>query len=236
MNRNQINGWAERFQLWVRRYALPIFFVSLTVGMTLILSFDLPGSNQVNAAIGQPALYDIFSPRTLTYTSQLLTRQAREQAGRAVNDVYTPLDLGIGRSQLAHARDVFAFIETVRADSSATLERKLEYLKAIDGMIVGEGVGQTILELRQAEFDEVRTNVFTIIEDLMRQEIRPSQLNDFQRTARRLVSLELSTAQTSVVTELAHQFIVPTVFPNEDATATARSLSLIHISEPTRPY
>ena len=234
MNRNQINGWAERFQLWVRRYALPIFFVSLTVGMTLILSFDLPGSNQVNAAIGQPALYDIFSPRTLNYTSQLLTRQAREQAGRAVNDVYTPLDLGIGRSQLAHARDVFAFIETVRADSSATLERKLEYLKAIDGMIVGEGVGQTILELRQAEFDEVRTNVFTIIEDLMRQEIRPSQLNDFQRTARRLVSLELSTAQTSVVTELAHQFIVPTVFPNEDATATARSEATAAIQPVTR--
>ncbi len=234
MNRNQINGWAERFQLWVRRYALPIFFVSLTVGMTLILSFDLPGSNQVNAAIGQPALYDIFSPRTLNYTSQLLTRQAREQAGRAVNDVYTPLDLGIGRSQLAHARDVFAFIETVRADSSATLERKLEYLKAIDGMIVGEGVGQTILELGQAEFDEVRTNVFTIIEDLMRQEIRPSQLNDFQRTARRLVSLELSTAQTSVVTELAHQFIVPTVFPNEDATATARSEATAAIQPVTR--
>ena len=234
MNRNQINGWAERFQLWVRRYALPIFFVSLTVGMTLILSFDLPGSNQVNAAIGQPALYDIFSPRTLNYTSQLLTRQAREQAGRAVNDVYTPLDLGIGRSQLAHARDVFAFIDTVRADSSATLERKLEYLKAIDGMIVGEGVGQTILELGQAEFDEVRTNVFTIIEDLMRQEIRPSQLNDFQRTARRLVSLELSTAQTSVVTELAHQFIVPTVFPNEDATATARSEATAAIQPVTR--
>lgn len=97
MNRNQVNGWAERFQLWVRRYALPIFFVCLTVGMTLILSFDLPGSNQINATVGQPALYDIFSPRTLTYTSQLLTRQAREQAGRAVNDVYTPLDLGIGQ-------------------------------------------------------------------------------------------------------------------------------------------
>lgn len=234
MNRNQVNGWAERFQLWVRRYALPIFFVCLTVGMTLILSFDLPGSNQINATVGQPALYDIFSPRTLTYTSQLLTRQAREQAGRAVNDVYTPLDLGIGRSQLARARDVFAFIETVRADSSATLERKLEYLKAIDGIVIGDEVGQTILELSQAEFDEVRVNVFSIIEDLMRQEIRPSQLNDFQRTARRLASLELSTAQTSVVTELSHQFIVPTVFPNEEATATARSEAAALVQPVTR--
>lgn len=234
MNRNQVNGWAERFQLWVRRYALPIFFICLTVGMTLILSFDLPGSNQINATVGQPALYDIFSPRTLTYTSQLLTRQAREQAGRAVSDIYTPLDLGIGRSQLARARDVFAFIETVRADSSATLERKLEYLKAIDGLVISDDVGQTILELSQAEFDEVRVNVFSIIEDLMRQEIRPSQLNDFQRTARRLASLELSTAQTSVVTELSHQFIVPTVFPNEEATATTRSEAAAGVQPVTR--
>ncbi len=234
MNRNQVNGWAERFQLWIRLNALPIFFICLSVGMTLILSFDLPGSNQINATVGQPALYDIFSPRTLSYTSQLLTRQAREQAGRAVADIYTPLDLGIGRAQLARARDVFAFIETVRADSSATLERKLEYLKAIDGMVIGDEVGQTMLELSQAGFDEVRVNVFTIIEDLMRQEIRPSQLNDFQRTARRLVSLELSTAQTSVVTELAHQFIVPTVFPNEEATAAARSEAAAVVQPVTR--
>lgn len=223
MNRILLNGWAERFQLWVRRHALPLFMIALTVGMTLILSFDLPGTNQVSVTVGQPAPSNIFSPRALTYTSDLLTQQAREQASRAVPEVYTPLDLAIGRGQLAQARNVFAFIETVRADSSATLERKLDYLQAIDGLTVSDEVAQTLLELSQPDFEEVRNNVFIIIEDLMRQEIRPSQLNDFQRTARRLASLELSTAQTSVVTELAYQFIVPTVFPDEEATATARS-------------
>lgn len=223
MNRYLINGWAERFQLWVRRHALAIFIVSLTIGMTLILSFDLPGSSQVSATVGQPAPNDIFSPRSLTYTSDLLTVQSRDQASRAVSDIYTPLDLGIGRSQLASAREIFGFVEAVRADSSASLERKLEYLSAIDGVIVSEEVGQALLELNQADFEEVRINIFSIIEELMRQEIRPSQLNDFQRTARRLASLELSTVQTAVVTELAHQFIIPTVFPDEEATMVARN-------------
>jgi putative nucleotidyltransferase with HDIG domain len=223
MNRYLINGWAERFQLWVRRHALAIFIVSLTIGMTLILSFDLPGSSQVSATVGQPAPNDIFSPRSLTYTSDLLTVQSRDQASRAVSDIYTPLDLGIGRSQLASAREIFGFVEAVRADSSASLERKLEYLNAIDGVIVSEEVGQALLELNQADFEEVRINIFSIIEELMRQEIRPSQLNDFQRTARRLASLELSTVQTAVVTELAHQFIIPTVFPDEEATMVARN-------------
>lgn len=223
MNRTRLKGTAERFQLWVRRHALPIFMIALTIGMTLILSFDLPGASQVNATVGQPAPNDIFAPRSLTYTSDVQTEANREAARRAVPDVYTALDLGIGRAQLAHARDIFAYIETVRADSSATLERKLDYLQAVDGLTVSDEVGQSLLELDQTDFEEVRANVFAIIEDLMRQEIRPTQLNDFQRTARRLASLELSTAQTAVVTELAYQFIIPTVFPNEEATATARN-------------
>lgn len=234
MNRILLNGWAERFQLWVRRHALPLFMIALSVGMTLVLSFDLPGANQINVTVGQPAPSDIFSPRVLTYPSDLLTQQAREQASRAVSEIYTPLDLGIGRGQLAQARNVFAFIETVRSDSSATLERKLDYLQAIEGLTIGDEVAQTLLELSQPDFEEVRNNVFIIIEDLMRQEIRPSQLNDFQRTARRLASLELSTAQTAVVTELAYQFIVPTVFPDEEATTAARSEAAAAIQPITR--
>mgnify|MGYP001175631672 FL=1 len=218
-----LNERAEALRLWSRRYALPIFVIALTVGMTLILSFDLPGSRQISATVGQPAPNDIFSPRSLTYTSDLLTQQARDQAGRGVSEIYTTLDLGIGRAQLAQARDTFSFIEAVRADSSATLERKLEYLQAVSGIVIGEEVAQTLLDLPQSDFEEVRNNIFVIIEDLMRQEIRPSQLNDFQRTARRLASLELTTTQTAAVTELSYQFIIPTVFPDEEATADARS-------------
>lgn len=234
MNRILLNGWAERFQLWVRRHALPLFVIALTAGMTLILSFGLPGANQINITVGQPAPNDIFSPRALTYPSDLLTQQAREQASRGVSEVYTPLDLAIGRGQLAQARNVFAFIETVRADSSATLERKLDYLQAIENLTIGDEVAQTLLELSQPDFEEVRNNIFIIVEDLMRQEIRPSQLQDFQRTAPRLASLELSTAQTAVVTELAHQFIIPTVFPDEEATAAARSEAAAAIQPVTR--
>lgn len=223
MNRILLNGWAERARLWARRHALPIFVISLTVGMTLILSFDLPGAGEINLAVGQPAPNDVFSPRSTTFNSEILTRQARDQASRAVPEVYSPLDLSIGRGQLTKARDVFDFISAVRADSSATLERRLEYLQAVDGISISEEVGRTLLELDQTGFDAVSNNIFSIIEELMRQEIRPSQLNDFQRTARRLAGLELTAAQTAVVTEMAYQFIVPTIFPDEEATTVARN-------------
>lgn len=234
MNHTALSERTETFQLWVRRYALLIFGVVVASGMTLILSLELPGSRQISATVGQPASNDIFSPRSLTYVSDLLTQQAREQATRNVAEIFTPLDLGIGRAQLSQARDDFSFIGAVRADSSATIERKLEYLQAVEGIVVNEEVAQALLDLTQSDFEEVRANVYAIIEDLMRQEIRPSQLGDFQRTARRLASLELTATQTFVVTELAHQFIVPTVFPNDEATATARSEAAAAIQPITR--
>lgn len=234
MNRNILNGWAERARLWARRHALPIFIISLTVGMTAILSFDLPGSSQIDLTVGQPAPNDIFSPRSITYNSDLLTRQARDQASRAVPEVYSSLDLSLGRGQLTKARDVFAFIDTVRADSSASVERRLEYLRAIEGISISDEVGRTILELGQAEFQSVADNIFSIIEELMRQEIRPAQLNDFQRTARRLAGLDLTAAQTAVVTEVAYQFIVSNIFPDEEATAAARNAAAAAIQPVTR--
>jgi cyclic-di-AMP phosphodiesterase PgpH len=234
MNLSLPDATVDRWRSWGRRYALPIFVGVLILGMTMILSIDLPGSTQVEITVDQPAPNDIFSPRSLTYTSELLTRQAREQASRAVAEVYTPLDLGIGRSQLANARDMFAFIETVRADSSASTGRRLAYLQAIEGISFDEDIAQGILSLSQSDYEEVRGNILGIIEDLMREEIRPSQLGDFQRAARRLASLDLSLVQTAVVTELAHQFIIPTVFPNEEATTTARAEAAAAIDPITR--
>ncbi len=234
MNRNLLNGQVDRFRLWVRRRALPLFLIAVSVGMALILAYDLPGASPVAVTVDQPAPNDLFSPRSLTFTSELLTLQSREQAARGVPEVYTPLDLGIGRSQLAQARDVFAYIETVRADPSAPADRKLEYLRAVEGIAISEELARGLLGLSQADYEEVRGDVFAIIEDLMREEIRPSQLSDYQRTARRLASLELTPVQTSVVTELAYQFIVPTVFPDEDATTAARQQAAAAVQPVTR--
>lgn len=224
----------ERWRPWIRRYALPIFIVVLITGMTLILSIELPGSAQIEVAVDQPAPNDIFAPRALTYVSNLLTTQAREQASRSVAEIYTPLDLGIGRSQLANAREIFAFIETVRADSSATTGRRLSYLQAIDGVEIDEEVAQGLLSLSQSDYEGVKANVLGIIEDLMREEIRPNQISDYQRSAQRLASLDLSILQTQIVTELAYQFIVPTVFPNEEATTKARADAAAAIEPITR--
>lgn len=234
MNRDEPERPVDRFRIVVRRYSLPIFVVTLIVGMTFILAYDLPGTSQVQLTVSQPAPADIFAPRSHTFVSDLLTKQAREQASRAVPESFTPLDLSIGRAQLRRARDIFAFIEVVRADSGTSTDRRLQYIAAIEGIELGPDEAQGLLSMDQADYEEVKADVLGIIEDLMREEIRPSQLSDFQRTARRLASLELTPIQTAVVTELTYQFIVPTVFPDEAATAASREDASAAVQPVTR--
>lgn len=199
-----------------------IFVALLTLGMTLALSFKMVAPSDVSVTVGQPAPNDILSPQTLTYASDLLTELARQEQSESVAEVYSPIDLGIGRAQKSRARATFSFIETVRADAVATKETKLTYLQALEGLTIDDQVGVGLLDLNQTDYDEAKANVLTIIEVIMRQEIRESQLRDFQRSARREANLELTPTQESVVTSLAPQFIVPTVFHDEQATEAAR--------------
>jgi putative nucleotidyltransferase with HDIG domain len=212
------NWWQQMLQgslLW-------LFTILLTIGMTAILSFNLTPASSINVVIGQPATNDILAPRSLTYTSVLLTAQARQQASATVATIYSPLDLNIGRAQLSLARAVFSFVETVRADSQANTETKLRYLQAIKDIKIEEQVALDLLEMSQTDFTTAKADVLTIIDELMRQDIREEQLSDVKRSARRQASLDLTPVQERVFTSLAPQFIVPTVFPDEEATAVAR--------------
>ncbi len=211
-----------RWQQFAHRSLLWLFLLALTSLIALILSFDLVRPSNVVVVRGMPAANDIFAPRSVTYVSALLTAQAKEQAQASVPDVYTAPDPSIGRAQLSTARAIFAFIEVVRSDTFATPEIKVGYLQAILGLTIEESAALDLLTLSAPDYAEAKDTVLAIIEELMSQEIRPNQLADYQRLARR-PSLVLTPPQDNVVTRLAHQFIVPNTFLNEEATAERRA-------------
>jgi len=201
--------------LWV--YALVV-----ALGLALILSFNLFRTSDVSVTIGEPATAAIVAPFTHTYTSNVLTEQARQDAAKAVPDQYTTLDLNIGRSQLNLAEQTFNYIDAVRADSQANQARKIQYLQAIQTVTIDEQVATDLLSMNDAEYAVAKQEILDIIDTVMRQEIRESQLRDAQRAARLQASLNLTRAQEDVVTSLAPQFIVPNAFLDETATQNRR--------------
>ncbi len=213
---------------------LTLFAVFLTVGLTLILSIDLLRAEQVDVVVGEPAQEDIFAPDSYSYISKILTEQARSLASNSISDVYTPMDLSIGRAQLAQVDAIFNFIDTVRADSQANLDQKITYIQSIEDLTISETVAYDLVTMNQDDYEGARGEIMRIVDDLMREDIRESQLDDFQRLARRSASLGLTSAQSNVVSNIAGQFIIPTVFLDEEATVEAREAAAAAVEPVTR--
>ncbi|KAA3663888.1 MAG: HDIG domain-containing protein, partial [Chloroflexi bacterium] len=132
----------------------------------------------------------------------------------------------IGRGQLNLAQLIFSFVDVVRTDSQATPETKLTYLHAIESLTVEEEVGESIIGLNQGDYDQVKSEVTRIVGEIMRQDIKESQVSEFRRRASREVRLDLTPTQTQIVTSMAPQFIVPTIFHDAEGTDQRRQESL----------
>lgn len=206
-----------------RQSILWVYALIVALGLTLILSFQLFQPSDVIVTLNEPAAAEIVALYTHTFTSEVLTEQARADAAKAVSDQYTALDLNIGRTQLNLASQMFNYIDTIRADSQANQARKIQYLQAIQTAVIDELVAADLLAMNEAEYTVARQEVLDIIDTVMRQEIKESQLRDAQRAARLQASLNLTRAQENVVTNLAPQFIVPNVFLDEVATQAKRT-------------
>jgi cyclic-di-AMP phosphodiesterase PgpH len=231
---NSNSPFSQWWQQLAWRTMLWFFAAVLTIGLTLILSFNIVRASSVSLNVGTPAPADIDAPYSLNFTSEVRTQQAREQARNSVEAAYTAFDPDIGREQLNRARSIFAFIDVVRADTQSTLDTKLTYLQAIDGLLVEEEIALDLLNMSTADYEVAKADILSIIDDLMRQEIRETQLRDVRLTARRQASLDLTAAQNVVVTNLAPQFIVPTVFPNLDETERRREEAAAAVEPVTR--
>ncbi len=219
----------SRPRKWLQGSLLWVFATSVTLGLTIIFSFNLVTATEVQVTLGEPASEDILAPRSIKYESELLLASAQENARAAVSEQYAREGNDIGRNQLNLVSAVLSFVDVVRADALATKETKLTYLQAIDKLTVQEQVGLDLLELSAADYEVVKGEIFRIVGDLMRQDIRESQVRDYQIIARREASLELTPKQENVVTNITPQFIVPTVFPDPEATAKLRDEAVANV-------
>jgi putative nucleotidyltransferase with HDIG domain len=233
-NRGEQAGLEVRIQRLKRRSLLWIFVGVLSVVTALILAFNLVTGPQISANLGEPIPQDVIAPQSITYVSEVLTNQGRQQAAAGVPDQYTPVDLSIARAQNNLARAVFSYIDVVRADSLADPETKVASLQAIEGLAIDEQVAGDILSLSQSEFGAVRENTLQIVEGTMRQGVLQDQLSNAKRRAALGAAFDLTPAQERVVTTLAPQFVVPNIFFDEEATSALQEEAMAAVEPATQ--
>jgi putative nucleotidyltransferase with HDIG domain len=220
----------KRIRLWVI-YALGL--VGTLVALSLPISQQEPS---FLLKVGDVAPRDILAPYALTFTSQVLTDQAREAAANAVPDQYDPPDSQIAHNQLEHLSAAFDFIDGVRADTHSTTEQKLADLATLSEVTLDSTAAQNILTMDEARWTAVKLEAMTVLEQVMRKEIRPARLEEEKRSIPALVSIALSESQANMVIDFVRAFIVPNAQINEAATAAAREEARQAVSPVAKSY
>lgn len=213
---------------------LMLISVALT-GVALVLPF-LPDPASRLPEEGQVADRDYRALESMTYESQVLTEQRRETASRAVAPIYTSPDPGIARQQLEHLRRMLAYINSVRADTYASPQQKLEDLSALEDVILKEDIATAILELSDVRWQEVQQETLSVLETVMSSAIRPERIEEARGRLPILVSLSLPETQVNIVVELAKPFVTSNSEYSESLTEIARQEARAAVEPVSRTF
>ena len=178
--------------------------------------------DRVQVVIGEPSPRDIKAPRQLLYISQVKTEEARLQAAARVNEVYVGPDMQIAIDQVRALQTLTDEITALRQGTAARAI-KLTQLRELDETLFSESLAIKLLDLTDAQWQDVAAEALQVLNLIMRDEIRGLDVSSAQSRAGRLSTRVLSNDQYQVMVALAKRMIVANTFYDADQTAALRT-------------
>ena len=235
----------ERFNIDPRRTESFVHF-ALTVAAAvafafccaLIVAFDdiFLGFNSVaNLTIGSVPTEDIIAREERSFVSEILTEQERNNVLSQVPPVFYPPDPKVARQQRELTETILTYIDNVRSDSYANLERQIADIKAITSLQLHENEEAivAILQLPDDSWQQVRSEIISVLERVMRGEVRAADLKKAREQLPTQVSLRLTPQEGQIVTLVAADVIRANTFENPEQTAIDRvdALNLVEAQQ-----
>ena len=216
---------------------LGIIFVFGLIGTVAALSISsLESGSTVTLQAGDVAGQDVLAPRALSYVSSVLTDQAKAAAEQSVADIYDPPNSGIARLQLEKLSGSLDFISAVRADEFATTNERLQDLMAIKDLLLDQQKAQALLDLPASRWEAVQLEALSVLEQVMRGEIREDRVDEAFRGVRTLISFGMAEEQAQVVEEFVTAFVVANALFNDEETAAARQQARASVAPVARSF
>lgn len=217
-------------RLWV------ILFMGL-IGSVVILSIPVDNTQQTfGLEVNDVAPQDIRAPYPLTYVSDVLTMEAVENAGNSIATVFDPPDISVTRQQIKRLDYALEFIDAVRMDSYASSEQQMGDLASMADIRLDTESAESILALNDARWNTVKIETRSVLEQVMRNEIRQGRTEEARRTIPAIVSISLPEAQAELVGKLAPAFVAPNSLPNEEATEALEQAARGEVAYVERSY
>ena len=145
-----------------------ILAIALLISAALISAASLlfPLSNPVGTVpldLGDVSSQDILAPVSLSYQSEILTEQRREDAAAAVSPQYNQPDTSIARNQVGQLRDALNYIHVVRDDAYASQEQKIADLAALQSINLSAVSTTMLLDINDSAWQTVRQESITVL-------------------------------------------------------------------------
>lgn len=207
-----------------QRIAFLVAFLLISNGTLMAITIYMPAitTSIGDLQVGDVATQDILSPSAISYVSEVRTEEKRQENINSVVSRYSPADTSIARQQLEHLRASLAYITSVRADIYASKEQKLADLAALHDIHIGQETAEGIIELNDTRWTAVKQEAVIVLEQVMRNTIRESLVDNMRSSVPNLVTLSLPQDQALIVAEIVAAFIVPNSFYSESLTEAAR--------------
>ena len=227
----------ERLQHAWRAARLWFILLLGIVGTIIAISIPLTSQNQsFGLDINDVAPQDILAPYALSYVSEILTERARTAAADDVAQVYDTPDNQVAREQLDHLQAALTYIDSVRADTFATRSQKLNDLANIAALSLTPEQSASLLDLTDSNWQNVKNEALSVLEQVMRSEIRPGRLEEARRTVPALVSISLPESQAQLVEMIVPAFVAPNSLPNQEVTQRNREAARAAVEPVTKSY
>jgi len=187
-----------------------------------VLAYKISPFNVVDLKIGEVATQPVTAHQQISYTSQIETEAARERARNSVPVQYTAPDPRVAREQVNRLRKIFDYLESVRADTYASLADKFKWIDAIPDFTVPDTVVDQILIMDDQTWGAVKKEALRLLDTVLRDEIKELQVSAKRRELPNKVALDITQDQSDVIVSITSNMIRANTFPDEVRTETER--------------
>jgi membrane-associated HD superfamily phosphohydrolase len=213
----------ERLQVSWKAARAGLLFAVGVLGTLAALSLPVEGGTGIpGLQADEVSSQDVQAPYTDSYSSDVLTEQARQHAADLVASVFDTPDARVARTQVEALRRTLASIGDLRSDTSKTQEQKLKAVLELTEVQPSAEIAERILGLSASGWEAVSRESESVLEQVMRGEIREGNLESAQRSVPTLVNISIPDSQAEIVVFFARAYLTPNSRYNEVATEAGR--------------
>lgn len=176
--------------------------------------------------VGDVTFQDIRAPRSFSYTSEILTNQARDVAEKSVQPVFIPADPLDARRQFEYLKQSIEAIEVIRLMDDLTLDQKIQRLKDDPVLSFDDDTARYCFSTTYTKWIQIKSESYRVFELIIRNQINSDQLENVKSNIPNFIGYAFSEKDVQLISHLISPFItVNSVYSNEmtnEAVQTAR--------------